>query len=164
VNITIKIIPESEQRACVSGCDWRWEQEYHCDGCGLAFVEKSEHCVDHACSKCGKLMGHTEWLRVFVSPLSNWRHEVLLGLHEAFEAILCKHNGVSQAEVDAFDLEFDKHHPDDVAAGDDPRAPYAREHCFATAAERIMAGAMGISWEKYDRELIESYPGPRHKQ
>lgn len=131
MNINIKVIPESEQRREVSGCDWFW------DGNGD--------------------------LQVRVSPLSDWRMEVLLGIHEAVEALMCKHNGVTQKSVDEFDIEFDRNHPDDVAAGDDPQAPYRREHCLATAIERILCAELGVVWKNYDDELIRKYPGPSHK-
>lgn len=132
MNINIKVIPESEQRAEVNGCDWFWDENGD--------------------------------LQVRVSPQSDWRYEILLAIHETCEAILCKHNGVTQAQVDAFDLEYDKTHTFDLNAGDDPGAPYVREHCFATAIERIMAAELDVNWLKYDTELAQSYPGPSKKK
>jgi hypothetical protein len=102
-------------------------------------------------------------LQVQVAPMSDWRREVLLGIHEAVEAIMCKHNGVTQAAVDEFDQQYDKTHSTDCNAGDDPAAPYSREHCFATAIERILCAELGVNWLEYDTELATSYPGPRHK-
>ncbi len=81
------------------------------------------------------------------------------------EALCCKHDGVSQQSVDEFDLEYDKTHTFDVNAGDDPAAPYRKQHNWATAIERIMAGALDIpSWKTYDDELCQSYPGPSKKK
>lgn len=131
MNINIKVIPESEQRACVNGCDWFWDAQGN--------------------------------LEVRVSPMSDWRREVLLGIHEAVEAIMCKYNGVTQESVDAFDLEYDKTHTFDLNAGDDPSSPYVREHCFATAIERILCAELGVNWLSYDTELANSYPGPSKK-
>jgi len=131
MNIIIKVVPESEQRAEVNGADWFWDE--------------------------------TGDLQVRVSPLSDWRYEVLLGLHEAVEAIMCKHNGVTQKSVDDFDLEFDKTHAFDVNAGDDPFAPYRHEHCLATAIERILCAELDVVWKTYDDELASSYPGPSKK-
>lgn len=99
-------------------------------------------------------------LQVRVSPLSDWRREVLLGIHEAVEAIMCKYNGVKQESVDAFDAEYDKGHTFDLNAGDDPAAPYGREHCLATAIERILCAELEVNWKEYDDELASSYPGP----
>lgn len=102
-------------------------------------------------------------LQVRVAPMSDWRYEVLLAIHETVEAIMCKHNGVSQQSVDVFDQEYDKTHDTDCNAGDDPKAPYVREHCFATAIERILCAELDVNWLTYDTELATSYPGPRHK-
>jgi hypothetical protein len=102
-------------------------------------------------------------LQVRVSPMSDWRYETLLAIHEAVEAIMCKHNGVTVEAVDAFDQEYDKTHTFDVNAGDEPNAPYMREHCLATAIERILCAELDVNWAEYDRELAESYPGPSKK-
>ena len=99
-------------------------------------------------------------LQVRVSPMSDWRYEILLAFHEAFEAIACKHHSVSVAAVDEFDQKYYETHADDLDAGDDPACPYRKEHNAATAAERILAGELGIVWSDYDRELAETYPGP----
>jgi len=132
VNITIKVIPNEQQRACVDGCDWYWDENGD--------------------------------LQVRVSPLSDWRHEVLLGIHEAVEAVMCRHDGVTQEQVDAFDVEYDKAHAVDINAGDDPNAPYKKQHTFATAIERILAGALSVDWKTYDDEIQKSYPGPSKKK
>lgn len=102
-------------------------------------------------------------LRVQVAPMSDWRREFLLAIHETVEAVMCKHNGVSQESVDKFDQEYDKTHSTDCNAGDDPAAPYVREHCFATAIERILCAELEVNWESYDKELADTYPGPSHK-
>lgn len=131
MNISIKVIPQSEMRPEVDGADWFWDE--HGD------------------------------LQVRVSPMSDWRRETLLAIHETCEAILCKHNGVTQQSVDVFDQEYDKTHTFDANAGDDPTAPYVREHCFATAIERIMCAELDVNWESYDKELATEYPGPSKK-
>lgn len=133
MNINIKIISPSQMRPGVDGADWHW------DGRGD--------------------------LQVRVCPMSDWRYETLLAIHEAVEAIMCKHNGVSQKQVDEFDQRYDLEHADsnDVEAGDDPKAPYEREHCFATAIERILCAELGVHWREYDNELKQTYPGPSHK-
>lgn len=104
-------------------------------------------------------------LQVRVSPMSDWRREVLLGFHEAIEAVCCRYLGVSQQSVDIFDQQFDAAHPDepDLNAGDDPLAPYDRAHTLATCCERALAFALNVQWGDYDRELGESYPGPSKK-
>lgn len=92
-------------------------------------------------------------LQVRVSRLNDWRKEFSLAIHEAVEAALCKHNGVSQEAVDVFDREYEKIHWTDLDAGDDPDAPYRREHCFASACERMLIAEFGVSWKEYDDDL-----------
>lgn len=99
-------------------------------------------------------------LQVRVSPMSDQRYEILLAFHEAVEAIMCRQHGVDHHTVDQWDLEFDKTHTFDVNAGDFPDCPYRKEHCHATAIERILAAELDVVWEVYDKELRESYPGP----
>lgn len=133
MNVNIKVIPESEQRAAVSGADWFWD-------------EKGD-------------------LQVRVSPMSDWRYEMALALHEAFEALLCKNNGVDQSAVDDFDSAYDAAHPDrpDLNAGDEQTAPYHVEHNYATIVDRLFIGACGLKWKDYDDELATVYPGPSKK-
>jgi hypothetical protein len=76
-----------------------------------------------------------------------------LGFHEAAEAVICHHNGVSQQAVDDFDEAYDATHASDLNAGDDPLAPYAHEHTLATAIERILAAELSVQWKEYDDEL-----------
>ena len=130
MDIIIQVVEPSQMRPEVDGADWFW------DAAGD--------------------------LQVRVCPMSDWRYETLLGIHEAVEAILAKFNGVSQMAVDAFDIAYDLDHPNmpDLNAGDDPAAPYKREHCFATAVERILCAELKVDWRDYDDELATTYPGP----
>lgn len=93
-------------------------------------------------------------LQVRVAAEIGDRHEIsCLIVHELSEALLCHHLGISQSEVDAFDKEYQETHPIDLNAGDELRAPYRLPHCFATAIERIMAGALDVKWKPYDDKL-----------
>lgn len=89
-----------------------------------------------------------------VSELGRWEYEFAVLVHEIVEWGLVKHRGVKIEDIDAFDKEFEEdrarglHGPDDEP-GDDPRAPYHREHCFATAVERMLIAAFGLSWQGY---------------
>jgi hypothetical protein len=87
--------------------------------------------------------------------MSDQRYEFLVGMHEAIEAYLAMHAGVSPEAVDRFDRAYEaKRKPgDDSEAGDDPRAPYHREHVFATKIERQLARWLGVNWRDYDREV-----------
>lgn len=94
-------------------------------------------------------------LHVKVSRCGDKRYERLLMIHELVEALTCDLDGVSQAAVDKFDMEFEQHrHPDDESEpGDNPEAPYRKQHCLATGMERILAGIWGVRWSDYEQTL-----------
>lgn len=94
-------------------------------------------------------------IQIRVSKLSDWRREMLVAVHELVEVLMCKHDGVSQDIVDKFDKAFEANRPEDNddEPGDDPKAPYVRQHCIATGIERILAAELGVSWKEYEDEL-----------
>lgn len=94
-----------------------------------------------------------------VSIMKNEDYEFLVALHELVEQYLCRKRGVSEKKITAFDVMFEKEREagkwTDEEPGDDPRAPYRKEHFFATNIERQMAHELGIDWEKYDKLVSE---------
>lgn len=106
-------------------------------------------------------------LHIKVSKMSNPLYELLVGVHELVEVAKCDVDGVTQQQVDAFDIEFEKNrekrldtaNPDEAALinieepGDQPDAPYAEQHCFATGIERLMASALNVNWAEYEQEI-----------
>jgi hypothetical protein len=73
----------------------------------------------------------------------------LVFVHEAIEAILCRHDGITTSQVDAFDMAF----KGDAQPGDDPAAPYHRQHQAAERIERQLATALGVKWSDYEKAL-----------
>lgn len=107
-------------------------------------------------------------LHIIVSNLSDERYIALIAIHELIEVLLCKHRHISQQSVDNFDMAFEKERQaaiqvgvskeifaDLVASepGDDPSAPYHKEHCFATGIERLMASELDVKWKQYEKEV-----------
>ncbi len=92
------------------------------------------------------------FFNVNVSKMRNWRYEMLVGIHELIEAVLCKHAGISEQAVTDFDVEFEKNRKpgDDSEPGDDPRAPYFHQHSFATYVERKLAVQLDVDWDEYE--------------
>jgi hypothetical protein len=97
-------------------------------------------------------------LNIDVSDLGDWRYNMMVGIHEAVEAVLCHANGITQARVDAFDIAFEKARPllciDEP--GDDARAPYYKQHQLATGVERMLGAEMGVSWHEYECSDLEA--------
>lgn len=64
----------------------------------------------------------------------------LVAFHEMIEAELCLRQGVTEQMVDEFDFAF----KGDGEPGDDPKAPYRKQHRVATLLEELMAREFGI--------------------
>lgn len=126
MNITIQTIPHDSQAYETVG-NWRFDQN------GNLLIE--------------------------VSDMGNWKYSLLVALHELVEVSLCKDRNIPQAVVDEFDINYEKertegkHGPDDEP-GDDPAAPYRREHFFATNLERLLAAELGVDWEEYAKTVV----------
>lgn len=97
-------------------------------------------------------------LYITVSELQDWRKEILVAVHELIEVMLCKDHGITQQDVDKFDIEFEKNRdPNDFITepGDDPKAPYFHEHFFATVIERLLAMQLKVDWKDYEKAISE---------
>src|SRR5882672_405040 len=94
-------------------------------------------------------------LKIRVSELPDWRYDVLVGIHELIEAVLCDQACVSQTAVDEFDMDYEKNRQpgDESEPGDDPRSPYRKQHFVATTIERQLAHELGVDWDEYERAI-----------
>jgi hypothetical protein len=146
MNIDWRVIPHKEQRYPTVG-DWWWDNAV---------------------------------LHLRVSKMSDIRYELLVGLHELIEVMLCEFAKVSQSDSDKFDEEFEatrenliqsglfnfetlivlpcgcalkKSHELEYEPGDDPHAPYNKQHQIASVCERALAFFLGVNWGEYEREV-----------
>jgi hypothetical protein len=139
MKIIIETIPHEEQRYSTCG-DWYFTEEFPPTN-----------------PPQGSLIVPADFptLHIKVSKLSDWRREALVAVHELFEVLLCKHEGITQESVDLFDKQFESTRaPDNFdEPGDDPSAPYVKQHCTASGIERLLAAQLGVSWKEYEAEL-----------
>jgi hypothetical protein len=63
----------------------------------------------------------------------------LVALHELVEMMLCKKAGITQHQVDDFDLAY----TGEYEPGDEPTAPYRAQHRQAMLIEYLMANFLG---------------------
>jgi hypothetical protein len=98
--------------------------------------------------------GPNDTLQMRVSTLPDWRYSALIAVHELVEALLCKAHGVTTETVDAWDMGPGATLDD---PGDDPRAPYHREHEFGKRVERLLADEFGVDWSAYEDALDALY-------
>lgn len=95
-------------------------------------------------------------LLITVSDMGDWKKELCVAFHELIEVMLCKDRGIQQELVDRFDMEYEDHRmPYDKTSepGDDPGAPYRREHFFATSLERLLCAELGLDWGEYEKAV-----------
>ena len=120
MRITINKIPHAKQRYPTCG-DWEFFTEFTPND--LLSISVSEEMGGDSC--------------------------FLVAMHELIEVKLCMQHGVTQQQVDDFDMTF----KGDGEPGDDPAAPYHKEHLFATLMERKMAKAMGVNWDEHEARI-----------
>jgi hypothetical protein len=112
MNITIKSIPHKSQRYDTLG-DWFYDEN------GDLIISVSN---DNA-------------------GLPTEDHQFLCALHELIEIYLCKKDGVTQEQVDHFDMiKYHEYSESDFGEpGDHPRSPYREQHRKAMLIEMLMA-------------------------
>lgn len=98
-------------------------------------------------------------LKVKVSDMGDDDHAFMVGVHEAVEAWLCRERGIAEKDITWFDERFEmareKGNVDEP--GDDPEAPYEREHNFATGIERLICSELEIPWKDYEEANNKLY-------
>ena len=94
-----------------------------------------------------------------VAELGDWRMELAIAIHELVEDYICKHRGIKEEDIMAFDLMFEKEREEgkwtDEEPGDDSRAIYSKEHQIATAVERLLCSYLDVEWDKYEQKCID---------
>ncbi len=107
-------------------------------------------------------VGDWKWkngnLYIYISETKKFNYNFLVALHELCEAMLCKNKNISEKKVTDFDLMFEGEranglHSIVAECGDDKRAPYRRQHKFATKIEKLMAKELNVDWKKYEQAI-----------
>lgn len=95
---------------------------------------------------------------VKVSELGDHRMEFLIALHELVEATLLHEKGVTDAQIDEFDIAYRARYGLDAPEpGFDKHAPYHMEHMVADRIERLMAEALNVNWSAYEQAQAAKY-------
>lgn len=94
-------------------------------------------------------------LHIRVSDMQNDKYNVLVAIHELVEYLLCEDRGISDEVVTKFDMEFENSRllDNNDEPGNDPKAPYHKEHVFATKIEKMLAEELGVDWDAYDKAV-----------
>jgi len=92
-------------------------------------------------------------LNIQVADTGNWKYNLLVAVHELYEVLICRSDGVTEKQVDRFDLT----HQDDEDPGTHPKAPYHKQHLAAMGVEMLLAALMGVKWRTYEDALDRIY-------
>ena len=110
----------------------------------------------HRYSTCGDWFFEPDGtLTILVSEEMDPYSQQLVALHELAEVLMCKANGITQKDVDEFDMNYEANRADgdESEPGDSPRAPYNKQHSLATAIERTVCAQMGIAWADHEQQV-----------
>lgn len=97
-------------------------------------------------------------LKFEIADMGNPVYNRLVLIHEMIEQMLTEYKGIPEEEISKFDLEYEANRPeDDIESepGFAPGCPYMEEHTIATAVEMLLVGKMGLSWEEYNKTVME---------
>jgi len=100
----------------------------------------------YGCVTAGDYWRFKDLVNIRTVETGNENYNFLIHLHESIEEWLCTMRGIDEMDIQAFDQQF----KGDGEPGDDPAAPYYKEHQFATAIEMLMCNEMGINMYDYD--------------
>ena len=93
-------------------------------------------------------------LLIRVSEMGDWKKEALVGIHELVEALLCKSRGITQEEVDKFDMAYKGA---DMDPGGDIHAPYHSQHLIAGDFEAWLQKDLSVDEEDYENAIDKLY-------
>lgn len=84
--------------------------------------------------------------------------EWLVIMHELIEQFLTGQRGITGEVIDKFDMDYEKNRTEDSLEepGDNQAAPYYKEHQFATAVERLLCTELGLDWNTYYEESLQT--------
>lgn len=96
-------------------------------------------------------------LTISVSQMGDFHYEMLVAVHELIEVLLCQDRGIEQETVDAFDIAFEEaRKPGNLdEPGDSKKAPYHKEHVFATVVEKLLSKEFKVKWKDYEKTINE---------
>jgi hypothetical protein len=86
-----------------------------------------------------------------VASFGNGDYEFLIFIHEVVEKQLARKMGVTEQQIDAWDLS----HEDVEEPGELENCPYREAHLRAEAIERVVATDLGVDWADYEKACRE---------
>lgn len=116
--------------------------------------------IDQRYETCGDWeVGAEGYHKISVSRVQPLKYSYLVAVHELIEMLLCMERGIPQYIVDDWDIAFEKKRlrfprkMKDAEPGDNPAAPYFKEHQFASKIEKMLAKELKINWREYEEAI-----------
>lgn len=99
-----------------------------------------------------------------VTDLGDWKKSILIALHELVELAQTESDGIPEPVIKAFDEAFEaavaKGEKEDGEPGNQPDAPYRKQHGIAEGVERILASEMNVGWDDYNNACEHAFDEP----
>ena len=92
-----------------------------------------------------------EFWWVHISKMDKWQYEAMVLIHELVEMILTKHRRINWDKITKFDV----NNPQLEEPGLNKKAPYHKEHLFATKIEKSLCCELNLDWNKYDEAVTK---------
>lgn len=105
-------------------------------------------------------------LFIRVAKMSDSRYEWLVFIHEMIELTLARIAGIEEPVIKLWDENYEYAREvrsaaacgcevtEDSEPGEDPHAPYHKQHVLAEICERTVAFFLGVSWVAYTAEVM----------
>lgn len=125
----------------------------------MRIIIKSIPHASHRYPTCGDWWYDEGDLEIRVSEELPEKSQQLVVLHELAEVFMCAAAGVTQEQVDRFDMTYEENRKegDDSEPGDHTDAPYFEQHQIATFLERLAAYQMGVSWVDHEASIVKLF-------
>lgn len=97
-------------------------------------------------------------LYVTVSSLNDPKMEWLIAMHEVIEEFLAKNDGISEEQINDYDIYYEKRREMGLVAEDSengfaPDCIYKKYHTIATGIEMMLAAQLGVDWLQYNDKI-----------
>lgn len=117
-------------------------------------IKTIEH-ADHVYPTIGNWTWKGQRLVIHVSDMSDWRHELLVAVHELVECYLCRMEGIPEFKVTAFDRAFEKKRSKKGSIelcgepGEMKGCLYHKQHMLAEHIEHALCEVLEVKWKEY---------------
>ena len=112
----------------------------------ISFIPHSSQRYD----TCGDWILRNEKIILRISKEMGFVSGLAVAVHELVEVVLCMFAGITQHQVDGWDL---AHLEDPGEPGEIKGCPYFKQHAAATIVERAVCLAFLMSWRTHNRNI-----------